>query len=236
MSTHVQLALAPNTSHRYRYFSEICQGTSVTEPVPSAARRRTPTQTRAARTEAQILEAAAELLAEVGFERMSTNLICKRAGLTPPALYRYFSDKHAVLAALGSQLMDAQNAFLFAWSESAKLDDAAAELEELLLGTLQATRSFPSGVWVLHALRASPLLARVLLESHDTVARHLSEWMDEHVPEVSAEDIFPRLRIAVELGYAAVEMCFDDTGVEESLIVREAARMLSAAVTEFSSG
>ena len=30
---------------------------------------------------------------EVGIERLSTNLVCERAGLTPPALYRYYPNK-----------------------------------------------------------------------------------------------------------------------------------------------
>jgi AcrR family transcriptional regulator len=40
-----------------------------------------------------LLSTAGELLSEVGFEGLSTNLICKRAGMTPPALYRYFPNK-----------------------------------------------------------------------------------------------------------------------------------------------
>ena len=43
------------------------------------------------------------MLEEVGFERLSTNMICKRAGLTPPALYRYFPNKYAVLKELGER-------------------------------------------------------------------------------------------------------------------------------------
>ena len=41
----------------------------------------------------RLMKAAGELLGEEGFERLSTNAICARAGLTPPALYRYFRDK-----------------------------------------------------------------------------------------------------------------------------------------------
>ena len=47
---------------------------------------------------------AGALLAEVGIERISTNMIAARAGLTPPALYRYFADKYAVLEALADDL------------------------------------------------------------------------------------------------------------------------------------
>ena len=56
-------------------------------------RKRVPTQTRALETCERILDAAATLLGEVGIERLSTNLICERAGLSPPALYRYYPNK-----------------------------------------------------------------------------------------------------------------------------------------------
>ena len=56
------------------------------------AERRPPQQDRARQTRERLLDVAGELLAEVGIERISTNMIAARAGLTPPALYRYFGD------------------------------------------------------------------------------------------------------------------------------------------------
>ncbi|MDO9369158.1 MAG: helix-turn-helix domain-containing protein, partial [Sphingopyxis sp.] len=81
---------------------------------PPAARR-SPQQDRARQTQGRLLDVAGELLADVGIERISTNMIAARAGLSPPALYRYFDDKYAVLEALGRRLMERQNAVLEAW-------------------------------------------------------------------------------------------------------------------------
>ena len=77
--------------------------------------RSLPKQDRAQATYDLLLDVAGELLGEVGIERISTNMICARAGLTPPALYRYFKDKYAVLEALGQRLMTKQNDALEAW-------------------------------------------------------------------------------------------------------------------------
>ena len=52
-----------------------------------------PQQARAKRTYEAILASAAKLLVEVGVERISTNLIAEDAGITVPALYRYFPNK-----------------------------------------------------------------------------------------------------------------------------------------------
>jgi AcrR family transcriptional regulator len=70
---------------------------------PSA--RVAPTQLRSVQTRERLLDVAGELLADVGIELTSTTLICARASVTPPALYRYFKDKYAVLDALGRRLM-----------------------------------------------------------------------------------------------------------------------------------
>ncbi len=74
-----------------------------------------PKQERAKRTYEAILTAAAELLVEVGVERISTNIVAERAGITVPALYRYFPNKYAVLNALSASCMDRQNAVFQQW-------------------------------------------------------------------------------------------------------------------------
>src|SRR6185436_13400848 len=80
-----------------------------------------PRQGRAHETYERILGVAAELLGEVGVERLSTNLVCERAGLTPPALYRYFPNKYALLHELGERLMAVQNRLLEDWATPATM-------------------------------------------------------------------------------------------------------------------
>src|SRR3546814_19742652 len=81
----------------------------------SVAVRRPPQQDRARQTRERLLDVAGDLLAEVGIERISTNMIATRAGLTPPALYRYFDDKYAVIEALGRRLLERQTMVLEIW-------------------------------------------------------------------------------------------------------------------------
>ena len=52
---------------------------------PSLDTKSRPSRRRGKDTFEVILTTAGELLAEVGFERLTTNLVCERAGLTPPA-------------------------------------------------------------------------------------------------------------------------------------------------------
>ena len=62
--------------------------------------RRQPRQERARATVQAILEAAAELFAEHGYARTTTNKIAMRAGASIGSLYQYFPDKDAVLERL----------------------------------------------------------------------------------------------------------------------------------------
>jgi AcrR family transcriptional regulator len=62
--------------------------------------RRMPQQARSQRRVDLILDTAADLFAEIGYESATTNSIAERAGISIGSLYRYFSDKDAILHAL----------------------------------------------------------------------------------------------------------------------------------------
>jgi AcrR family transcriptional regulator len=58
--------------------------------------RRPPRQARAQQTVAAIVTAAAELLVDRGYARVSTNAIAERAGVSVGSVYQYFEDKDAI--------------------------------------------------------------------------------------------------------------------------------------------
>ncbi len=71
-------------------------------------------------------------------------MLCARAGLTPPALYRYFDDKYAVLEALGRRLMARQNIVPEEWiarHEAGGIETLSAHVAELLRDTAAVTAS-----------------------------------------------------------------------------------------------
>jgi AcrR family transcriptional regulator len=62
--------------------------------------RHRPQQTRSQERVDLILDTAAELVAEEGYEMLTTNAIAERAGISIGSLYRYFPDKDAILRGL----------------------------------------------------------------------------------------------------------------------------------------
>ena len=193
-----------------------------------------PRQERSLATCQRLLDVAGELLGEVGIERISTNLICARAGVTPPALYRYYADKYAILEALGRRLMDRQNAVLFAWLDRhgpAGLHALSEATLELLQLTAQVTASEPGAVWTLRALRASPRLAHIRIASHRLVTDALVKVYAPYLPQIPADVLWRRMRISVEFGFAADEMLNEETLIARENVLEDAAAILRHALT-----
>jgi len=203
----------------------------VTETGSATEKRRPPKQERAQQTYELLLDVAGNLLAEVGIDRISTNMICARAGLTPPALYRYFKDKYDVLEALGLRLMARQNVVLEQWIErhaDSGIDALRGGIEELLRETALVTQSEPGAVWILRALHASPRLVHVRLESHRYVTDKLVEAYMRYLPDLDREALWQEVRLSVELGFAADEMLQEETRVSADAVFSRVARILQA--------
>lgn len=182
--------------------------------LPPLSPKLQPAQQRATDTFEAILDAAAFTLADVGIERLSTNLVCEHAGLTPPALYRYFPNKYALLSELGGRLMQLQNVCVEKWITEEHFLGPVAELqsalEGLLLDTFEVTRRTTGGVWIMRALRAVPPLQQVRLDSHREMTEKQAALLGRALPHAEPAHLKLVCRIVVELVYAAVEMLFDE--------------------------
>ena len=189
-----------------------------------------PKQERAKRTYEAILTAAAELLVEVGVERISTNIVAERAGITVPALYRYFPNKYAVLNALSAACMDKQNAVFQQWFdqylEQGDPQLLADEIYGLLKGTYDVTQEQVGGLEVVQALRAVEPLREVRIASHRVVASQLATIAAEFLGRPADELVMTQARLTVNLGYAIIEMAMEDQSLSAESILREGARMI----------
>ena len=187
-----------------------------------------PKQERAQKTVEYILKAAADLLDEVGFERLSTNMICKKAKLTPPALYRYFPNKYAILTKLGERLMEDQNAALtpFIAKMATDLDDTNI-IVMLLREQLAVTKRTPGGRWIMRALHATPALCDVRTNSHNQVANEFSDAMLKIHPNLDRHSLRRTMRLNIEIGYCMLEYLLDVPSPDSEKILQETAALLS---------
>lgn len=185
-----------------------------------------PTQSRAQDTFELILEVAGELLTEVGFEKLTTNLICQRAGLTPPALYRYFPNKYAVLKELGERMMRAQDDEVIAWVRAGGMvrmsfEDRLAKSIAIHERMVEIQRNFPGGLAIGRALRAVPMLQDLRVKSRDMVAGVFADLMRPQYPRTDEHRLQVVCRMMVELSYSAIEMVVEEPDRDADTINRE---------------
>lgn len=191
-----------------------------------------PRQARSQDTFELILETTGQLLENIGFEQLTTNLICEAAGLSPPALYRYFPNKYAVLKELGDRLMRAQDDEVIAWADAggltgATFDERLAKSIAIHERVVAIQREFPGGLAIGRALRAVPVLQDIRFRSRDMVAGHFYRHMREAYPNVDPRRLDVITRMTVELSYAAVEMVVEEPDRDTDIINREVCLMFA---------
>jgi AcrR family transcriptional regulator len=159
-----------------------------------------PLQARSRHTFEAILRAAGVVLAQESLRQFSINAVCQSAGLTPPAVYRYFPNKYALLKAVAERLMDAEDeaalSVMASRATPCSEEEMIAEVRERLEQVIAVTTSFPGSVAILRALRNSVVMEQV---RHASTARVAARWLER------LRDIFPtadpaRLRHGAWLG------------------------------------
>jgi AcrR family transcriptional regulator len=200
---------------------------------PALMPKQRPSQQRSIDTYEHILSATATLLGDIGVENLSTNAICKSAGVTPPALYRYFPNKYAILKELGTRLMDRQNDLYLEWlaegqtsASALTREQSTARLAKLQGGVNRVTMEFPAAVWIMRALRAVPSLHQVRLDSHTMVSQRSFEDVRSRFPNAASADLQLATRLATEVLYSATEMVFENPDIDPDRITAEVSDMV----------
>lgn len=140
----------------------------------ASERRRTPRQDRSRATVDAILHAGAQVFREAGFERASTNLIARVAGVSVGSLYQYFPDKEAIARALVERV---ETEMMARMEEIVARDDgdASATIAGLIDAVIAVHEHQPDLVRVMLAtpgliddarLPEAIVMVRALLERH----------------------------------------------------------------------
>jgi AcrR family transcriptional regulator len=186
-----------------------------------------PRQGRGQDTYEIVLTTAGNMLRDVGFEQLTTNAICERAGLTPPALYRYFPNKYAILKVLGERLMAAQDAVVGAWwlqgqgPEQSSPEIIIERIADLQRGIIAATVAFPGGTAINRAVRAVPILQRLHVASRDRIAEQIFVALRDRYATVPESRLHVASRMVAELSSALTGMVIDEPNRDADLLTYE---------------
>jgi AcrR family transcriptional regulator len=132
--------------------------------------RRTPRQWRSQQRVEGILQAASDLLVEVGYEGLSTSAIAQRAGISVGSLYQFFANKEAVLQALAERYLE-KMALL---NETVFTPDAVYVPTEVLFGrTVDALVAFADRYKGFQQLFSTPWISPELQATADATTRQM---------------------------------------------------------------
>jgi AcrR family transcriptional regulator len=179
----------------------------------------------------KLVQAAGEILGEVGFERLTSNAICTRANVTPPAFYHYFRDKYEILEVLARRLLKRQNDAYAIWlfEQGGWLDAErrTAALADWFRIAADIVATEPGAIWTMRALKALPNLAHVRLESQRMNTDRLFQVYRRAFPDMDADLLWQRLRIRSEFGWMVDELALEEDRLPREALFREAARMMT---------
>ncbi|WP_127793275.1 TetR/AcrR family transcriptional regulator [Agromyces sp. LHK192] len=174
------------------------------DPGRRRAIRTEPTQRRSTQRLDALLDAAAELVDEIGFDRLTTQMVAERAGASIGTVYRYFPDRVAILHGLRDRCVERFRARV-----AARIDEIRPETWwDLIVAALDASvdlyRDEP-GFGVVHGddreLSADG-------GEPEFAARMANLIISEFGEPADAETLRFRLGIALELGETLVHRAF----------------------------
>ncbi|MCP2261955.1 transcriptional regulator, TetR family [Streptoalloteichus tenebrarius] len=170
----------------------------------------------------QILDAAAEVLAESGYESTTTNAIAARAGISPGTVYQFFANKDAIAEALVARYLTALRA---AYVEAFPPDLVRlpmAELIDRMVDPILRLHLAHPGMKPLFARTDMPerLLAptQPLLQA---VRERVESVFAARAPELSAERRRRCTQVSVELFRGLLPLVQAADGAERDALVTE---------------
>ncbi|BDZ46603.1 TetR/AcrR family transcriptional regulator [Naasia aerilata] len=191
--------------------------------------RNEPVQARSAARLSSLLDAAAEVVEEVGYERLTTAMVAERAGASIGTVYRYFPDRIAVLEGLSAR---AFRRFL----------DRISDLyRESRLETVQERVSAAIDVYVdlyrtergFRVVRFGDVVDIRLLDgrrsNNAVLAERLAGIAGERGSQHDPEDLVFRLQVVISLTEALVHRAFATAPEGDQAFLEEA----KAVATEY---
>lgn len=116
----------------------------MSQPKASVIPRKAPKQARSKMTVEAIIEAAAYILIEQGWDNLTTNAVAERAGVNIGSLYQYFPNKLAIAAEVQrSHVARVRQIVLDALPELTRQPSPRAALTVLVRALLQAQNTAP---------------------------------------------------------------------------------------------
>jgi len=184
--------------------------------------RTEPTQRRSSQRLDALLDAAAEIVDESGFERLTTQMVAERAGASIGTVYRYFPDRVAVLYALRERSVHRYRERVADEMTRAELDSWWTVVDVALDVSAKMYAAEP-GFSVVHAAQRELAEGDVEPEFAHRMARLIEA---EFGSEGDEAELRFRLGVAMEIGDALISRAYERSVDGDERYLAEAKRLV----------
>ena len=194
--------------------------------------RRVPRQVRAQERVQRVLDAAEQVIAEVGFEAATTNAIAAAADTSIGSLYEFFPNKDAVAAALAQRYIERIGALY----DSIVVDSPGVLglnlIEQIVHGLDTFYRQHPAAVPLLNGRFTSPDLIAAGEALQNALVAHVETIIKSRRPDVPMARRYLVAQVVAEIAQSLLVLANQVALHQRRSVLRELERVVSAYLRE----
>jgi AcrR family transcriptional regulator len=193
--------------------------------IPSAGNSSQKTPRRQARGQKriqQLLQAAGQVFAEVGYENATTNAIAARAGVSPGTLYQFFANKQAMAEALAADYAARDKA---AHEQATEMEIVRLPLSQLVDRVIDPFLDFKNNAPGFDALFTgsvvSPELAGRIQALHEELKARVRRMITLRGPHIAPRDAETYAEVSIQVVKGLLPMALKGTPAQRKIGTRE---------------
>lgn len=167
--------------------------------------RKKPQQERSRQTWRAIVDAATELLVEVGYHNLTTNKIADAADISVGSVYQYFPNKEAVVLSVVQDFLDRQYEILSTGLDEVRDEDLSVAVRHLVENMIEAKRDQPELSVIL--LEQLPPIGQhdILHELHDRSEALIQQALEERPETLRPDDLELAARVLITASHGILQ-------------------------------
>lgn len=189
-------------------------------------------QERGKKRIAELLRAAGEVFAEVGYENATTNAIAGKARVSPGTLYQFFRNKEAIAEALAAEYAAKNQALHETVFEANKAKIPLGELIDRLVDPfLEFRRNSPG----FQALFTGSVVSHELAERsrvlHEQMKQRVAQLIQFRSPDLESETVLTAAETSVQIVKGMLPLALEGTPKQREIGARELKLVLERYLT-----
>jgi AcrR family transcriptional regulator len=193
----------------------------------SKTKRRVPQQDRGERRVAEVLEAAAQVIADVGYEAATMTGMAERAGASIGALYQYFPNKEAIAFALRRQYGDEMEA---RWAPLT-IEGSRLTIRQIVDRIFDVVIDFMENRPAYIPLMSAPKNLKRDPAARNRLREHFATLFRQKQPQLTPETALRIANVTVQIVKGMNPLYTDAKPAERPEIARELKLLLTAYLT-----